>query len=516
MPRFLFFIFLLLSATARCAAGASPYSVLDPYIFGDSLKIVRSGNKASHLKAMRNSLPPSRDRLEITTRLGDYYQEHQVDSSFMYWNIARAEARSLGLDREEMRLRMKIDRNLPFVDLGSDGFADFSHIKDEILDDEMKHLYYLGASEFYFNLGMRYPHSQFRPEIYRRTVENIDSLLPLYKADDPIYRYLYAFRNYLDGNEAIGAAVLSEVLPEIEDRPSLYARACMALAAFYQGKPNRNTEYKDYLTLAALSGLRQGVVRPQVLADLGVALFNDGDTRRGRRLVYMALSAEDADNSLYRIGDTSAYVAILASVDRRDKLIRNIIPAMMILLAAVMIIVIVVLWRRAKLASIMLDSLREAKDKRIAELRADCRNYLQLAFSAVENLKEFSRYAQRKLTAGQAKDLFKSLENNSFVNSQAERFFEEFDTAFLESSPQFVERLNALLRPDARLEMAPNNRLTAELRIAALMSMGMVDSARMATVLGLSLNTVYTYRNRLKSRAVNRDEFEKKLTDLSR
>lgn len=516
MSRYLLILFFSISSLTVFAGGASPYSVLDPYIFGDSLRIVRSHSKASHLKTVRNSLPPSRDRLEITTQLGDYYQEHQVDSSFMYWNIARAEARALGLDREEMRLRMKIDRNLPFVDLGPQGFSDFSHIKKEVLDDEMKHLYYLGACEFYFNLGMRYPHSQFRPEIYKRTVENIDSLLPLYKVGDPVYRYLFAFRNYLEGNEAIGAAVLSEVLPDIEDRPSLYTRACMALAAFYRGKPNRQTEYKDYLTRAAMAGLRQGVVRPQVLADLGVALFNDGDTRRGRRLVYMALSAEDADNSLYRIGDTSAYVTILASVDRQNKLIRNIIPAMIILLAAVLIIFIVVLWRRAKRSSIMLESLREDKDKRIEELRNDCRNYLLLAFSSVENLKEFNRFAQRKLTAGQAKDLFKSLENNSFVNTYSERFFEEFDTAFLESCPHFVEKLNALLRPDARLEMAANNRLTAELRIAALMSLGMVDSARMATVLGLSLNTVYTYRNRLKSRALNREEFEKKLVNISK
>ncbi len=516
MARFLLVIFSLVSALVVFAGPSSPYSVLDPYIFGDSLKIVRSHNKASRLKAVRNSLPPSRDRLEITTQLGDYYQEHQVDSSFMYWNIARAEARALGLDREELRLRMKIDRNLPFVDLGPEGFADFSHIKNEALDDELKHLYYLGASEFYFNLGMRYPHSQFRPEIYKRTVENIDSLLPMYKADDPVYRYLFAFRNYLEGNEAIGAAVLSEVLPDIENRPSLYARACMALAAFYQGKPNRRDEYKHYLTRAALSGLRQGVVRPQVLADLGVALFDDGDTRRGRRLVYMALSAEDADNSLYRIGDTSTYVKILASADKQNKLIRNVVPALMILFAAVLIIFIVVLWRRAKRSAIMLDTLRENKDKRIEELRADCRNYLMLAFSSVENLKEFNRYAQRKLTAGQAKDLFKSLENNSFVNTHTERFFEEFDAAFLASCPGFIDKLNALLRPDARLEMAPNNRLTAELRIAALMSLGMVDSARMATVLGLSLNTVYTYRNRLKSRAENRDEFDGKITEISK
>lgn len=510
------FALLLLSLFAAVAAfcGPSPYSALDPYIFGDSLRIVRSHSKAPHLKAARNKMPPSRDRLEITTQLGDYYQEHQVDSSFMYWNIALAEARALGLEREELRLRMKIDRNLPFVDLGSQGFSDFSHIKNEMLDDELKHLYYLGASEFYFNLGMRYPQSQYRPEIYKRTVECIDSLMPLYKAENPVYRYLFAFRNYLDGNEAIGAAVLSELLPEIENRPTLYSRACMAIAAFYKGKPNRQTEYKEYLMRAALAGLRQGVVRPQVLADLGVALFNDGDTRRGRRLVYMALSAEDADNSLYRISETPTYVTILASADKHNKLLRNIVPAIIILLAAVLIIVIVVLWRRTKRSSIMLETLRESKNKRIDELRADCRNYLMLAFSSVENLKEFNRYAQRKLTAGQAKDLFKSLENNSFVNAHTERFFEEFDTAFLASCPQFIERLNALLRPDARLEMAPNNRLSAELRIAALMSLGMVDSARMATVLGLSLNTVYTYRNRLKSRAENREEFEKKITEI--
>ena len=87
--------------------------------------------------------------------------------------------------------------------------------------------------------------------------------------------------------------------------------------------------------------------------------------------------------------------------------------------------------------------------------------------------------------------------------------------AFINLHPDFVARVNELLQPDQRFApIAEGASLSAELRMLALMISGISDSTRLARFLGLSLNTVYTYRTRLKGRALDRENFEEKLRKI--
>ena len=83
-----------------------------------------------------------------------------------------------------------------------------------------------------------------------------------------------------------------------------------------------------------------------------------------------------------------------------------------------------------------------------------------------------------------------------------------FDKAFLHIYPDFVEQVNALLKPDERIELRDGELLNTDLRILAFMRLGVDESTRIAQVLNYSVNTIYSYRNRLKNRAVNRENFE--------
>ncbi|MDE6305675.1 MAG: hypothetical protein K2L90_03710, partial [Muribaculaceae bacterium] len=74
--------------------------------------------------------------------------------------------------------------------------------------------------------------------------------------------------------------------------------------------------------------------------------------------------------------------------------------------------------------------------------------------------------------------------------------------------PTFIDDVNALMADDRRIVLSDDGKLNTELRILAFMRLGIDDSAKVARFLGLSLNTIYTYRNKLKSRALRRDEFE--------
>lgn len=83
-----------------------------------------------------------------------------------------------------------------------------------------------------------------------------------------------------------------------------------------------------------------------------------------------------------------------------------------------------------------------------------------------------------------------------------------FDDAFLNIYPSFVEDVNTLLAPDKQLILREGEKLNTDLRILALMRLGIDDTSRIAQMLNYSVYTIYTYRNKFKSRAIDRDSFE--------
>lgn len=134
----------------------------------------------------------------------------------------------------------------------------------------------------------------------------------------------------------------------------------------------------------------------------------------------------------------------------------------------------------------------------------------------VEGMEDFSRMAGRKLKAGQAMDLYDMIESGKFLQEQLERFFVVFDAAILRIFPNFQAELNQMLQPDKQIASVGIDKLTPEQRIVAFMRLGVTESHRIAKFLGLSLNTVYTYRNRTKSRAIDRENFENDIRNIGK
>ena len=77
-----------------------------------------------------------------------------------------------------------------------------------------------------------------------------------------------------------------------------------------------------------------------------------------------------------------------------------------------------------------------------------------------------------------------------------------------------MEDLNTLLRPEEKIEVKSPNTLTPELRIYAFVKLGIEESTRIAQILHYSTNTVYTYRNKMRNKAINRDTFDADVTQL--
>ena len=115
----------------------------------------------------------------------------------------------------------------------------------------------------------------------------------------------------------------------------------------------------------------------------------------------------------------------------------------------------------------------------------------------------------RKLASGQADELQKLIKSGKFGEDQNEEFYKIFDNAFLDIYPDFIARMNALLRPEEAVELKKERELTPELRIYAFVRLGVDESTRIAQMLNYSVSTVYSYRNRMRNRAKDRENFER-------
>lgn len=100
------------------------------------------------------------------------------------------------------------------------------------------------------------------------------------------------------------------------------------------------------------------------------------------------------------------------------------------------------------------------------------------------------------------------------MRDQLQNFYEVFDSAFLMVYPDFVNDVNKLFEENKQVAVPEGERLTPELRILAFMRLGLDDSSQISKFLGLSLNTIYTYRNKMKTRARDRDLFEQHIRNI--
>lgn len=131
-----------------------------------------------------------------------------------------------------------------------------------------------------------------------------------------------------------------------------------------------------------------------------------------------------------------------------------------------------------------------------------------LYIDKLENLKQ----SLNQLISTKRTDEVRNLLINIDIKKEREMLFENFDRAFLKIFPGFIEQYNALFDPSENMNSKESKTLNTELRIFALIRMGISDTEKIAKMLGLSINTIYTYKTRIKNRAiVSNDEFEQKI-----
>lgn len=136
-------------------------------------------------------------------------------------------------------------------------------------------------------------------------------------------------------------------------------------------------------------------------------------------------------------------------------------------------------------------------------------HFLDLCSTYINKLEKFQNTLNKKASDKKLDELYKMLKSKEMIERELKELYENFDKIFLHLYPNFIEEFNALLLPEEHFTLKTNELLNAELRIFALIRLGITDSSKIASFLHYSANTIYSYRTRVRNKAaVPRDEFE--------
>lgn len=533
MKRTLWLILFLLFSFFRLYADNQTDSllkVLDKVISG---RLVYTEKKKATIKELELEKKKQRT-LENLYRLNNelihQYETFVCDSAerYIHENIEIAEK----LGNKEYLLESRL--RLAFVYSLSGLFIQATDILKSIdcssLPVHLKALYCWNSIRYYENLIKYTDDTKFSneymviKEAYRDTVMNMWSE----QSDEYLKEKAVKLQNKGNAEEAI--RILYEIYKKQQPETHNYAMASMGLARMYKSAGKTELEEK-YLILAAITDTKLAVKENEALLNLAVNLYHKGDIDRAYSYIKMALDDAIFYNSRFRNTVIARIHPIIEStyLYRLEQQKRNL--RFYILLTSLFVVALTItlyftykqtkaVSRARKNLKVMneelvalnqnLDEANLIKEKYVGYFMNQCAVY-------INKLDEYRKNVNRKIKTGQTDDLYKS--SSRPFEKDLEELYTNFDKAFLKLYPNFVDEFNLLLRQEERYKL-DKDQLNTELRIFALIRLGIIDVGQIAVFLHYSVQTIYNYKSKIKKMSlIDGNLFEeevKKLGSLSK
>ena len=316
-------------------------------------------------------------------------------------------------------------------------------------------------------------------------------------------------------------------LPPESDQVRFLANS---LGSFY-ARLNQTDSALHYYAISAISDIHRGVMEHASLREVALILFRQGDTKRAYR--YMQCCIEDAEYCKARLrtiemaGDMpvilETYKRTIREQQEHLRVVNILLFSGIVLLLIVVFIVAFVLFKlhraneKVTLASEQLLVANDQLRQRQAELEASNQSlqdsnrirsayvtqYMKECSDTIEKLGVYHKQLLRVALSSNYEALLAAVKSTDFIDDNLRTFYAHFDETFLSLFPHFVEDFNQLLRPDAQFPLPSGGKLSTELRIFALIRLGISDSDDIARFLRLSPKTVFNYRAAVRNRAAS-------------
>lgn len=458
------------------------------------------------------------DRLMLYENIGYAYMHINLDSAILYLNTGTRLANENGRPREAMRMYLYSLQVSPLKGLNEQTIKNYQNIDVSSIDPRDLKLYYETGRQIYNFAADTYTNDTISRKFRLIQKACTDSLIKSFDTDSHMYKY-YKAANALMSPDAdiyklgrnLGETILSGLSIDNHD----FAVMAANMGIHYLSHNDRE-QAERYLAMSAISDIINGNGETTSLHRLGKLLYADKETERAYNYLTYSLQRSVSTGARIRtIEVAEALPLVIETSNRRgdsnQTLTKVIVVILTCLLLTMTILFIFAIKHRRHLMRLRkrLADSHQQKDDYIRELLSLCAGYL----NTIDNL---NLLTARKIKAGQISDLLSVVESGRALREPQNKFFEVFDRDFLHLYPDFIKEVNALLESDKQLILTDEKTLTPELRILAFMRLGVDDSAKISRFLGLSLNTVYTYRNKVKNRAKNRESFDNDIRNIGK
>ncbi len=472
--------------------------------------------KQTEVNALKSRLQIAKgdEKLVLYEKLGDEYQRLNIDSAVYYYNQGLLCATDAADAKRAQRFEILKASILPVQGVVKEALEVYEAITSADLYEDNRAIYYEAGNRLYFFLSSFYPINELRRDFAKCGVHLTDTLLSscnLPEAKTKLYNAQLCFFN---GQAPLAVADLNDILDTTPIKDNLFARAASVLASIYE--QTDNDKYIYYLALAAIADIHSSTLEGSALQRLGVALYKMGDIDRAYTCLTLSLDNAVASGARMRALESAESIPLIAQTfkQRDEAKHRWLLLLFVAFVVALVVIVGVVIFLRREMKKLSMLKSRLAEANLMKETNIS--RFLSLSSIYIEKLEEFQRMAARKIKAGQVTDLYTTITSGKMLQEQSEMFYEVFDNAFIHIYPTFIDDVNNLLRENSKIVTYNQGRLSTELRILAFMRLGIDDSSQISRFLGLSLTTIYTYRNKLKSKAINRDTFEHEVMKIGK
>ena len=529
----IWFIALLLTLTIMSMAQDKEqlYETLDSLIAHYD---EQTAEKERRIKSIKDgvsgiSLTPEQ-RFELNMRLYDEYIAYKYDSAYYY--IQQNVEQLRGTDNHDRfaASAVRMAHILSVTGLFNMARELMDEINPEVLDVQQRVDYYTQQSELNLYRSEMAQYTPFFSEFISRAQYYRQLIIQIAPKDS--YDYIFNQATYIceTGDEDKAIQMLEDYLPQIKRGTRTYGIVTSTLAYFYQRKENK-AQQEHYLLLSAISDEIGAIRENNSLRSLSEVLMARGESDNAYRYLYQSFREAQFYGSrlrLMQMGRIAPQVMQLYDEERSQT--QRLTNAILIIISIVSLLLIAGIFYTLKLIRknraahrqiLAMNKTLSQQNETISSINNQMKEanrikeeyigrFLELNSIMIERgekrLKLFNRLArERKL-----EELYAELKATEPVANSIRDFHQHFDEAFLNIFPDFIAHVNQLLMEEYQFESTGEGvkKLTTELRILALVRLGINDNQKIADILRSSITTIYTYRSKLKAKAINKESFE--------
>lgn len=448
---------------------------------------------------------------ELNYALFKEFQSFKYDSAYFYANQCLELAAKLDDNDKKVRSRCALVFCYLSSGLFLEAFNELQKINANDVSNDIKVEYYSICNRLYYDASDFNDTEKWSTEYTRIGTLYADSLMAIVHKDSYEYLFARAQREIKHWHYEQCIDLYKELLTKHKvsdhDKAIIHSSIGGAYKALKQ-----NDSSMVYLAKAAIYDIISATKETTALYRLAEMLCEANDAERAYTYIHSALEDADFYNARHRKLSINPILPIIEKTrfeditkQRNQMAIISVLCILMIITLTAAFILFKKQHKKLKKKSHQLTEANKIKEEYIG-------HSFYINSENISEIEELYKTINQKITVRQYEDL-RDLTKQAKINKKRESMYESFDKCFLKIFPLFVQEY-AKLFPEGHID--PNaTSLTPEMRIFALIRLGINDSEKIAKFLNYSVHTIYTYKTRVKTKSiVSNEEFTKRIKSV--